>query len=169
MADFRLDTERMYLRPIAESDIDFIAKLRADADVMRYYPSTLTREQAMEYIQRTLTRYKEDGVGHWLAVDRATEQPVGVAGILMQNVHDEKLPEIGYIFWKEHWRKGLASEAALAIKDYAFNTLHHPFVISLIREVNIPSQGVARKMGMKPWKTSVHADLEHIVFRVDRD
>src|ERR1051325_5869153 len=92
---FRIETPRMYLREVVESDLDFIAMLRTDPEVMRYYPSTLTREQAMEYLQRTLTRYKEDGVGHWLAIDRASEQPVGVAGILMQNVHDEKVPEIG--------------------------------------------------------------------------
>ncbi len=158
----------MYLREVTESDIDFIAMLRADPEVMRYYPSTLTREECQALIERIHLRYQEDGHHFWLVVDRASDEPIGMAGLLMQTVHAERIPEIGYMIWKEHWRQGLASEAALAIKDYAFNTLNYPFVISLIRPVNVPSQGVARKMGMEPWKTSIHAKLEHIVFRVDK-
>jgi ribosomal-protein-alanine N-acetyltransferase len=101
-------------------------------------------------------------------VDRKADEPVGMAGLLMQTVHEERIPEIGYMMRKERWREGLASEAALAIKEYAYNSLNYPFVISLIRPVNIPSQGVAKKLGMLPWKTTIHADLEHIVFRVDK-
>lgn len=158
----------MYLRPIALADIDFIAMLWADAEVMRDYPSTLTREQAVVYIERTLLRYVKHGVGPWLAINRATDMPIGIAGLIMQKVHEEKLPEIGYAFWKDYWRQGLASEAALAIRDYAFHELSHPIVISLIPHGNAPSEGVAKKIGMQPWKTSIHDDLEHIVFRVDK-
>jgi len=161
----------MYIREVEESDLDFIASMRGDPDVMRYYPKCLTREESMELIQRIRKRYEEDGHHIWLALDRDTDKPVGTIGLLMQMVdgETERVPEIGYMFAKENWHKGLATEAALAVKEHAFTTLDYPFVISLIRPVNLPSQAVAKRLGMTPWKTSIHADLEHIVFRVDRD
>jgi ribosomal-protein-alanine N-acetyltransferase len=169
MAGFRLDTERLYLRELAESDLDFIAQLWADPEVMCDYPETFSREHALKYIKWSIKKYSSDGVAPWLVIDRATEQPRGIAGIIMQTVHDETYPEIGYTFWKEHWRQGLATETARALRDYAFHVLDHPVVISLIPPANFPSFGVAKKIGMEPWKMSSHSNVEHIVFRVDKN
>jgi ribosomal-protein-alanine N-acetyltransferase len=166
--NFRLNTERMSLREIAESDIDFIAKMWAEPCMMLDYPSTLTREQTEIYVRHTIKKYQKDGIAPWLALDRATDEPLGVTGIMMQTVHDEIFPEIGYAFWKDYWRQGLATEAACAMRDFAFQELNQPVAVSLIPPRNAPSFGVAKKVGMLPWKTSVHSMVAHIVFRVDK-
>ncbi len=67
------------------------------------------------------------------------------------------------------WRQGLATKAAAATRDYAFNVLGTVRVISLIRPENIPPQGVARKIGMQPEKRTMHAGSEHLVFSRRRD
>ena len=54
------------------------------------------------------------------------------------------------------------------MRDHAFAVLGRDHVISMIRPVNHPSRAVARKMGMRPVGFSLHAGLEHLVFRVDR-
>jgi [ribosomal protein S5]-alanine N-acetyltransferase len=65
-------------------------------------------------------------------------------------------------------RRGLASEAALGVRAWAFETRGHDRVISLIRPENLPSQGVARKLGMTPEKRAQFYGMEHIVFAVRR-
>jgi RimJ/RimL family protein N-acetyltransferase len=62
------------------------------------------------------------------------------------------------------WRRGYASEAAAGVRDYAFNVLRKPRVISLVRPVNLPSQAVARKLRMMAEKVIMWKELEHIVF-----
>ena len=50
------------------------------------------------------------------------------------------------------------------MRDHAFGVLGKPRVISLIRPENVPSQGVARKIGMQPEKRTQFATFDHIVF-----
>lgn len=158
------ETPRLRLREMSLGDLDFIASMLAHPEVMRFYPKLYSREEAAQWIERQLGRYERDGHGLWLAEDRATGEPRGQVGLMIQEVDGVKEPEIGYLIHHPYWRQGLAAEAALAVRDWAFGILGLPRVISLIRPVNVPSQGVARKMGMTPEKTTMVWDLEHIVF-----
>jgi RimJ/RimL family protein N-acetyltransferase len=80
------------------------------------------------------------------------------------------MSEVGYMIHRPYWRRGLATEAATATRDYAFFKLDKPRVISLVRPVNLPSQGVARKIGMQPEDHLVqHGGFEHFVFAVSRE
>ena len=83
-------------------------------------------------------------------------------------VEGEQMPETGYLIHRPFWRRGYASEAAIAVRDYAFAVLNNPFVVAQIREINVPSQGVARKLGMRRVKLNLHANLEHMLWRIDR-
>jgi RimJ/RimL family protein N-acetyltransferase len=56
--------------------------------------------------------------------------------------------ELGYDFRSEFWNRGFATEAACAVRDYAFGVLHLPELISLIRVGNLSSKRVAEKAGM---------------------
>jgi hypothetical protein len=41
-------------------------------------------------------------------------------------------------------------------------------VIALIRHENTRSRGVAENTGMTVWKETLHANMPHLVYRVDR-
>ncbi len=97
-----------------------------------------------------MKRYARHGHGLWLVLDKANGQPVGQAGLLIQNVEGVEEKEVGYLIHRPSWRRGFATEAARACLDHAFNLLGRQQVISLIRPENLPSQGVARKLGMMP-------------------
>lgn len=161
------ETVRLVLREETLDDLDFMAVMTADPEVMRYYPNCYSRAEAEAWIRRNLDRYAKDGHGQWLVLDKATGEPVGQVGLAMQNVERVEEPEIGYMIHRPFWRRGYASEAAAATRDYAFQTLGKKHVISLIRPVNLPSQGVARKIGMKPRERHVEfRGYEHIVFEI---
>jgi RimJ/RimL family protein N-acetyltransferase len=157
---------RLAFRELTPGDLDFVADLLGHPEVMRYYPKVQTRDEAMAWIDRQLGRYARDGHGMWLVSDRATGEPRGQVGLAMQEIDGVAEPEIGYLIHRPFWRQGLATEAALATRAWAFETRGLPRVISLIRPENLPSQGVAGKLGMTPGKRALFHGFEHIVFSV---
>ena len=159
-----LETTRLTLREMTIEDLDFISSMLAHPEVMQYYPKCYSREEAEAWIRRQIDRYRSHGHGLWLASEKETREPVGQVGLAPQLVDGVEEAEVGYLIHRRFWRRGLASEAAAAVRDYAFAVLCKRRVISLIRPENVPSQGVARKIGMKAERQTIHAGLEHIVF-----
>ena len=163
-----LTTPRLLLRELTRDDLPFMAALLGDGEVTRFYPYVFSPGDAEAWVARQQERYRRDGHGGWLAVDRATGEPVGQVGLSLQLVEGVMEPEIGYLIRRDRWRQGLAGEAACAVRDHAFAALGKPHVISLIRPINHRSRAVARKMGMRAGKLTLHAGLEHLVYRIDR-
>ncbi len=161
-----LETPRLTLREMSLDDLDFVAAMLGHPEVMRFYPKVYSRDEARMWIERQNDRYLRNGHGLWLVEERATGEPVGQVGLLAQLVDGVEEPEIGYLIHHPFWRRGLASEAASRVRAWAFDTQGHERVISLIRPENLPSQGVARKLGMTPEKRAQFHGLEHIVFSV---
>jgi [ribosomal protein S5]-alanine N-acetyltransferase len=161
-----LETARLKLRELVPGDIDFMAEMLADAEVMRYYPKRLTRELSAEWIERQIARYKTDGYGLWLAEERESVKPVGQVGLVRQTVNGAEECEVGYLIHQPYLRHGFATEGAQACRDYAFKTLRKPRVISLVRPENAASQGVARNLGMEVVGRAPHGGYEHLIFAV---
>ena len=164
-----LETARLTLGELEFDDIDFVAGMLADPEVMRFYSKPLTLDESVEWIEKQRARYAADGHGLWLATEAQTGRPVGQVGLLTQQVGEQKHPEIGYLIHRPYWRRGFASEAAAAVRDHAFSDLGSPYVISLIRPENVASIGVATKLGMRTTGHVVWAGLDHLLFRLERD
>ena len=83
----------------------------------------------------------------WATVERSTGWFIGRCGLAVWIVEGCREVEVLYLLGRAHWGKGLGTEAATAIRDYALHTLGHPRLISLIHRANTASQGVAQKAG----------------------
>jgi RimJ/RimL family protein N-acetyltransferase len=149
-------------------DIDFIAAMMAHPEVNYFYDRRFTRAESETWLERQLERYRRDGAGLWLAVERATGKPVGQVGLAFQDVNGERHPEIGWLLDRPYWGRGFATEAGAATRDAAFNVWGHDHVISLIRPVNLPSQRVALRIGMTESRRVQFHGYEHCVFEVAR-
>ncbi len=169
MGEFLLTTSRLGLREMTMDDLDFMATMLGDQEVTRFYPKAYSREEAVEWIERQRGRYLRDGHGLWLVVEREAGAPVGQAGLVVQQLDDGPELEIGYMIHRHFWRRGLASEAALAVRDHAFANQPVERVVSLVRPENVPSQRTALRIGMKPERTTFHHGLPHLVFSVSRE
>ena len=162
-------TDRLILREEVPGDLDFLASMLADTEVMRYWPSTLSREESAAWIERQRGRYARDGCSYWLALRRDTSEPVGQAGVVMLEWAGEgPRPALGYMIHRPFWRRGYATEAARASCEFIWNVLRQPIVWTLIRPENEPSLGVARKLGMIAGERVQHYGFEHIVFTLVR-
>lgn len=161
-----LQTERLALRPYRLDDIDDLAVILGDEQTMRYYPSPFTREQSLEWITRNLERYDEDGFGLWAMVLKKTGEFVGNCGPVKRLVDQREEVELGWHVKKTYWRQGLACEAAAACRDYCFSELGLRRLIALVRPENIPSKGVAEKIGMSVEKRIEWGSLglPHLVY-----
>ena len=164
-----LETDRLELREMTPTDLPFVAEMVGDAETMRFYPHRFTPLEARQWLQRQLDRYDRDGHGLWLVIERESGRRVGQVGLAIQDVDGTKEPEIGWLIHRRHHRRGFATEAGRAVRDHAFGTMGLGRVICLIRPVNEPSQGVAKKVGMVVERETDFHGYRHLVFGVRRE
>lgn len=162
-----LETPRLFLREMTFNDLDFLAEMYGDAEVMRYYPKPLNRKEAEESIEKNIARYQQHGFGMWLVLLKANALPIGRVGLVRQQIDGQAEDEIGYMIHRPYWQQGFAREAACGVRRYAQGTLGKTRVISLIRPINIPSQRTALSIGLKPEKITMFANLEHLLFSIN--
>jgi RimJ/RimL family protein N-acetyltransferase len=146
------------------ADLDFVAAMIAHPDVMRFWPRTYSRDEAVDWIKRQQGRYQQYGYGYWLTLDRATGEPVGQIGVVPQTVDAEDEVGLGWIIHRPFWRRGYASEAGRACLAWAFEHTDADRVIALVRPDNMPSIGVAEKLGMKCDGRTHYHDFEHLIY-----
>ena len=147
MRDKVLETERLALRKMNISDVDDLMGIFSDPVAMRYYPGTKSREEAEEWVRWTLGSYRDHGFGQWVAVLKRSCEFAGQCGLTLQEVEGRQEVEIGYLFLRRFWGRGLATEAARAARDLGF-ALGYNRLISLIDPENLASRRVAEKTGL---------------------
>src|SRR5262245_30899369 len=125
-----LETPRLLLRELTPDDLGFVETMLADEETMRFYPQRYARADAEAWVKRQVDRYAREGHGLWLVVSKETGQPVGQVGLVNMLVEGEWMAETGYLVHRPFWRRGYASEAALAVRDHAFVALNKPFVLA---------------------------------------
>jgi RimJ/RimL family protein N-acetyltransferase len=168
-----LETKRLLLREFTPEDARALALVLSDPETMRYYPAPYDRAGVEQWIERNRQRYREDGVGLWAMELREAQgsdvhQTIGDCGITVQQVNGERLYEIGYHLRRDFWGQGLATEAAVACRDWAFAHLKTERLISLIRPENLASRRVAERTGMTVWKEVNWRGLPHCVYCIER-
>ena len=142
-----LETERMILRRMSMADVDALMGIFSDPEAMRYYPGTKSRTETEAWVQNQLDRYREHGIGLWVAILKDTGEFAGQCGLTIQDVEGRKEVEIGYLFLRRYWDRGLATEAARACRDHGF-AIGLNRLVSLIDPGNLASRRVAEKVGL---------------------
>lgn len=141
-------TARLAFREMSRDDLDAMAGLLGDPVVMWVYPHPYSRDQAVEWIERSINLYRERGFGLWLLTLRGTGEFVGECGLVPQVVEGQTHVEVGYHIRPELWGRGLATEAVAACRDFARDVAGLEGIVALIDPRNVASQRVATKAGL---------------------
>lgn len=157
-----LTTDRLTLRPWRDDadDLDAYASLSADPEVMRHIGDgrPLTRDRAAARLAAYVEHWERHGYGLYAVEARgegaaapAAGEVLGFAGLARAGEPGVRPGdvEIGWRLRRAHWGRGYATEAALAAREHAFETLRLARLVSLIRPANAASIGVARKLGLE--------------------
>lgn len=167
-----LETERLYLREMEQPDFDSLCKILQDEEAMYAYEGAFSGEEVQEWLDKQLSRYQKWGFGLWAAVLKETGEMIGQCGLTMQPWKGREVLEIGYLFRRQYWHRGYATEAAKGCKRYAFEVLGAGEVHSIIRDTNTASQRVALRNGMtrrESWlKHYRGVDVQHFIYTATR-
>jgi len=148
----RLETPRLITRFITQADVPAWVEYCRDPVATKFtgLDGMTPEEMAQEVMNFTLKRYEDGRLGHQALVSKETGTMIGKCGLLLQeDVNGKTEIEIGYHMIRKYWGKGYATEAAQLFRDYAFENAMAPSVVSLIDPLNIQSQQVALRNGMK--------------------
>jgi len=144
-----INTERLILRTMEISDIDPMLRIFTDPLVLASFNiPPFEIDQMEKWVQRNLDHQNEYGYGIFSVILKSSGLLIGDCGLEQMDIEGEKVPELGYDIHSEYWNQGLATEAARAVRDYAFKELNLPLIMSLIRVGNDSAKRVAEKTGM---------------------
>ena len=165
-----LETERLLLRHMEPGDLDDLYALYTDPEVRRYIPEgVLTLDETRAELEWFLNGHPEHPeLGLWATIYKPTGQFIGRCGLLPWTIDEVYEVEVAYLLGKAWWGQGLATEAALAIKAHAFDTLDLSRLVCLIDADNQASIRVATKIGMAYEKSSIDETGPFDVYSIQR-
>ncbi|WP_347218227.1 GNAT family N-acetyltransferase [Chryseobacterium sp.] len=148
-----LETERLILRKLEDTDDERMFLMDSDPEVMKYLETPVTAiEQSRNGIKMIQKQYAENGVGRLAVVEKESGLMIGWCGLKLLkepiNGYVETL-DLGYRFIPEFWGKGYAWEAAKATLDYGFNELKASSIYAYADSENTGSNHILRKLGFE--------------------
>jgi len=145
-----LKTERLLLRAFREDDLDPFAAMVSDPEVMQratYAGSTMTRNQAWNWLCMMLGHWHLRGYGIWGMEEKSSRELIGRIGLQFLDWFEDV--ELVWMLAKSAWGNGFASEGARAAIEYGLNILDLPRIAAVIQTENEPSIRLAERLGMR--------------------
>ena len=161
-----LETERLYLREMTPEDAENAYLLNLDPDVLKY-----TGDEPIKNIETARTflenydHFKKYGFGRWAVISKNENEFLGWCGLKYVEDHNEF--DLGFRFFKRHWNKGYATEAAIVCLDLGFNRFKMPEIVGHAMKENIASIRVLEKCGMTYHKPFDFEGNEGVVYKIN--
>jgi len=151
----KIETDRLIIRSVQETDFEPLATLWADPEVTRYMGGPRNYEEILKILIEDAQANPQPAFDLWPVIEKKTGEVVGDCGILEKDIDGRHKYEVVYVLAKSAWGKGFATELASSLKDYAFNELGLKRITALIDPDNVKSERVATKIGLRYEKNTV--------------
>lgn len=147
-----IETTRLRLRQYALDDLDNLAQILSNPEVMRYSPEgPILKDKVKEVTQEALKffikHWKQHGFGVWAVIYKQTGQLVGHCGLNFLPNGPEV--EVLYRFDQRYWNQGIATEATKASLRYGFEEVKLDRIVAITAPEHIASRRVMEKAGLK--------------------
>lgn len=165
----KIETPHLWLRPIALADLDDLAEIYSAPEVMRYrlISQPASWKQTQSSLESYLAHWEQHGFGRWATIHKANQRLIGHCGLEYLASLDEV--EVNYLLAREYWGQGLATESAIALLNYGFETLQLERLVALAMPENLASRRVMEKIGMQ-WEKNIQLyGLEWVFHTINRN
>ena len=162
-----VETARLLLRMAHPDDLDHLAEMLADAEVMRYVAKGLpiTREESETALHSIIRHWTDHGFGRWVVIDKETQGFAGYGGLRSMM----GTPEVVYHLAKAYWGRGLATEIARASLRFGFDEHRFDRIIAVAKPENAASIHVMEKAGMQYEMHTAYYNMDVIQYRILRE
>jgi RimJ/RimL family protein N-acetyltransferase len=149
MSNF-IETERLVLDMWREKDLKPFAELNSCEHVCEFLPKCLSKKESDSLAERIIKDFDKNGFGLYAVRRKDNGCFIGFTGLSIPGFQAHFMPavEIGWRLSYANWGQGFAAEAAMAVRDHAFNELSLNEIVSFTTEKNMASRRVMEKIGM---------------------
>jgi RimJ/RimL family protein N-acetyltransferase len=151
-------SQRLGFRQWTERDIEPMAAINADPEVMEFFPATKTLGETCDFISRMQAQFIAKGFCYWAVDVLQSDRFIGFIGLSEQSFLSPYTPctDIGWRLATAAWHRGYATEGAQRCLSYGFESLKLNSIKAIAPAVNRRSIAVMTKAGMTPAATFSH-------------
>ncbi len=158
-----IETDRLILRTCHKDDLGPMHEINQDPTVMEYLFPMVSKQETQALIDRIKKHQAQYGYSIYAVDLKSTHEMIGLIGLLHRTKAELDLPftpstEIAWRLSSKQWGKGLATEGAKAVLEYAFTVLDLPEIVSFTVVGNQRSRRVMEKIGLR---YHPDADFDH--------
>lgn len=175
----RVETERLILRRWEPRDLEPMAAMGEDPEVMRHMPKMLSRDETESMIGRIEAEFEERGFGLWAVEMRASGEFAGWVGLHQVGFETAFTPavEVGWRLARRAWGNGYATEGGRAALKFGFEKIGLPEIVSFTVPANEKSIAVMERLGMRrdpnedfdhPLLPEGHRLRRHVLYRLSQ-
>ncbi len=161
MSQYLFTSQRLGFRNWTFSDLEPLAEISNDDDVMEFFPFKPSKQDTQDFIYRMQEMQEEKGFCYFAVDCIENNEFIGFIGLCEQTYLKElgAFVDIGWRLKKSIWNQGYATEGAMACLDFGFNQIGLEHIYSVAPEINIKSELIMKKIGMQRIKNFDHPKL----------
>ena len=162
-----IETDRLLLRMIHADDLDHLASLLSDPDVVKYVGDgkPAGRDEAVRALESIIRHWETHGFGRWAVVDKNTGEFIGFGGL--RSLFGT--PEVVYHLAKTHWGRGYATELARASLRFGFEERGFDRIVAITKPLNAASIHVMDKLGLRFEKHARYYEIDVVQYEITRE
>ena len=142
-----IKTKHLYLRLLKRDDLDYLTVLNSDADVRAFFPrGTQDKKQTKARIDELISCYETNGLPNFAIFLGEAGEFIGHCGFVLIPTGEIA---VGYLFHKQFWGKGYASEALAALLAWSKKNIKTDYIIAFAPIEHLASLRVMHKCGMQ--------------------
>ena len=145
-----LETERFFLRELLLNDVEPLAALWSDPEVVRLLEGPKNESQARAHVRDQQDSYAEHGFGLWAVIHRDSASFIGEAGLAPGDKDDPTSPGLFCALAPDYWGAGVATEILTAVRDHAFGPLSLDELTARVDPGNVAAEKLAARLGLRP-------------------
>ncbi len=151
---FNIETKRLLLRELRNTDLDGMFELDSNPNVHRYLGNKpiKTKVEAQKILDSVKQQYAERGIGRFAVIEKASGDFIGWSGLRLNTEYNmngfTKYYDVGYRLIERFWGKGYATESGKAAIEYAFNVMKLPELYATTEMGNQASHNALLKIGL---------------------